>query len=57
MKSNIIYLNDATSNGSALPHFTRINIPNDGQFGILDSAVALWLGAWTLVAAFAFFAV
>jgi hypothetical protein len=55
MKSNIIYLNPATSAGSALPPSIRIDLHTEKDF--IDSVLVIWLGAWTLIATFAFLAI
>jgi hypothetical protein len=51
MKSNIIYLNPT---GSSLPQSIRIDLHTEKDF--IDSALVIWLGAWTLIATFAFLA-
>jgi hypothetical protein len=55
MKTNIIYLDPAASNSSAFPHPIRINQQTGTDF--IDSALVIWLGAWTLIATYAFLAI
>jgi hypothetical protein len=55
MKTNIIYLNQAASVDSAFPRPLRIDLHTGTDF--IDSALVIWLGAWTLIATFAFLAI
>jgi hypothetical protein len=55
MKSKIIYLNPAAQTASAMPPSARIHFHADPD--LVDSALVVWLGLWTLVATFAFFAI
>ena len=54
MKNNIIYFTPPESSQEMRSQGGWIRIDNEAAFGLIESILVLWLGAWSLFAGFEF---